>query len=296
MIFAPFLQFVFGAMVGSFLNVLIFRYDPDKPLFHKGIVGGRSHCPHCGRTLRWFELIPLLSYFLQLGKCRTCRGRLSVQYPLIELLAGFEFLYVPSFISTHYGLRFLASQGTSLFPYYFLIGLWVLVVLIFLVIAAIDFRLTIIPDETNILLAVIGIAIAWIHWANTIPREVSSFLKHYHFLFGGGSHVLITQGLGILVGGGLFALIVFFTRGRGMGMGDVKLGVAGGILFGWPDIGLMVLLAFVLGAIAALPALLLKKKSLKDGIPFGPFIVLGMLVTMFLGPLILRGYFMLFPV
>lgn len=93
--FEYFIFFVFGAIVGSFLNVVSLRYQPEQKVFDIKIIGGRSRCPHCGKTLTWYELIPIISFLIQLGKCRSCRHRLSFQYPIVEILSGFIFLVVP---------------------------------------------------------------------------------------------------------------------------------------------------------------------------------------------------------
>ena len=84
--------FITGLIVGSFLNVLIIRYDPDRGLFHKTVVGGRSRCVKCLTQLRWYELIPLVSFFVLCGKCRTCRVGISMQYPIVELVTGGIFI------------------------------------------------------------------------------------------------------------------------------------------------------------------------------------------------------------
>ncbi len=87
--------FVFGLAIGSFLNVVALRYDGERSLFDAGPVSGRSYCPHCGRTLRWFELVPLVSFIMQGAKCRRCHAPISFQYPLVELISGLVFVFVP---------------------------------------------------------------------------------------------------------------------------------------------------------------------------------------------------------
>ena len=110
--------FFFGAAVGSFINVLATRYDPAAFLFSRRVIGGRSHCPGCGKTLRWFELIPLFSFLVQGGRCRRCKKRLSIQYLIVELLSGLIFVLVPVII--HSTFYFLLSTFIFSLPY----GFW----------------------------------------------------------------------------------------------------------------------------------------------------------------------------
>src|SRR5438876_921150 len=87
--------FLFGAVLGSFINVLSLRYDPDGRIFSKDILFGRSHCPHCKKNLSWYELIPLFSFLIQWGWCRSCRVRLSFQYPIVECISGLAVAFIP---------------------------------------------------------------------------------------------------------------------------------------------------------------------------------------------------------
>lgn len=155
------LLFVLGLAFGSFFNVLIFRYDPDKNIFSPSRISGRSHCPKCRTTLRWFELVPLFSFLIQRGKCRTCRVKLSYQYPLVETLGGIIFAGVPLFLNSFYGV---ANQAFFSFVapywYYGLIATWIFVFCIFLLITVIDLRLFIIPNELTALLVFGGLLIS----------------------------------------------------------------------------------------------------------------------------------------
>ena len=288
--------FILGLAVGSFLNVVAFRYDPERSLFRTPAGRGRSHCAACHAQLRWYELIPLVSFLVQIGRCRSCKARLSFQYPIVELLSGVFFVVVPLVVYTHYGVRFMEVGGASAWWYYALSALWIAVFIIFLLIAAIDMRLTIIPDEANVLLAFLGAGIMAVEYVGASLSKPNSFIGFYAELFGMQGSVWVNVLMGVVVGAGIFGLLVFLTRGRGMGLGDVKLGAAGGVLLGWPDIALAVALAFVLGALVNLPALFRGTRSMKDAVPFGPFIVLGMFLTFFFGTTILAGYFALFPV
>ncbi len=245
--------FVFGLAIGSFMNVLALRYDGEHFLFDPKVIGGRSRCPHCTRTLRWFELVPVASFLVQRGRCRNCSARIGIQYPLVELLSGAIFVFVP------------LALPHSPWPF---VALWVLALETLLLIAYIDLRLQIIPDELTVLLALAAI---------------------FETVFLGNAWTGHT--VGALFGAGFFGLLALATRGRGMGMGDVKLGLPLGFLFGWPNILLLYASAFVIGAAIGVALILTKKKSRKSEVPFAPFLVLGAYLTFFFGASAIAWYF-----
>ncbi len=267
------LLFFFGLTVGSFINVVSLRYDPDKFLFARPVIGGRSRCPHCGKTLRWFELIPLVSFLLQRGRCRRCRATLTWQYPIVEFISGLIFVLAPPHISALF--YFLDST------FYFLSAIWILALLTLLLIALIDFRLRIIPDECNLLLIVLGVGAALL--TPVADGSGGSLLHSYGILLFASPNIWLNKLLGFLVGGlGLLALFVL-TRGRGMGLGDVKLAAALGAFYGSPDIAVLLGASFVLGAGAGLVSMALRRKTLKSALPFGPFLALAAAFVFFAG-------------
>jgi len=282
-----FFLFVFGAAIGSFLNVVILRYDPRKLLLGKSLLG-RSRCPRCGKILRWFELVPLVSFAVQLGRCRTCGVRLSIQYPLVEILSGLIFVLVPIHLKTFYFLL-------STFHFPALSALWVLVFLALLVIFFIDLRLSIIPDETNLFLGLLGILIVFAGQSYFGPSQ-GSFLGGYSLIFGlrTGVGIWFNHILAALGAGALFAFIIFVTRGRGMGMGDLKLAIPLGLVFGWPDIIIVLGLSFIIGSIFGVGAIALRRKNLKSSVPFGPFLVAASALVFFFGQDMVGLYFKFF--
>ena len=143
-IFSYLFLFVFGTILGSFLNVVILRYVPGKA-FLGGQLLGRSHCPKCGKSLKWYELFPVLSFVAQLGKCRGCGKRISFQYPIIELLGGF--IMIAAY-----------AMGFS----WWLNFLWALALFILLAASVIDLKHYVIPDGATITLIVIGAAMTLI--------------------------------------------------------------------------------------------------------------------------------------
>ena len=276
--------FFFGAALGSFINVLAVRYDPEHFVFSPSIIGGRSHCPHCKKTLRWFELVPLLSFIFQLGRCRGCARRISFQYPLVEIAAGLICVFVPM------RLHFLFLPSTFYLP---LSILWIAVFLTLLLIVLIDTRLYLIPDEANVFIGVAGFAIT-AFMALYSHGATGSFLGEYAHLFGFPENAWANHVLAALAAGFLFALIIGVTRGKGMGMGDLKLVVPLGLAFGWPDIFLVIALGFVIGAIYGIYAIVSRNKNFKSAVPFGPFLALGAALVFFFGYDVIRAYAHLF--
>lgn len=260
-----FFLFILGLVVGSFLNVVAFRYSEEGALFNPVKWGGRSHCLFCSQPLKWYELIPVISFIIQEGRCMVCRRRLSWQYPLVELATGFTFL-LPVYFA------YLNSEPYTLTPPPYTL-FWILIFLGFILIWAIDARLSVIPDEINFFLGALGLIL--------VSFTGASWSNH-----------LIGASVGLL----LLGLIVFLSRGRGMGMGDVKLAAALGLIFGWPNIFVILALAFIFGAAAGITLMAFRKKGMKDAIPFGPFLILGSITVFFFGDFLIQNYFQLFSV
>jgi len=278
--------FIFGAAVGSFLNVIALRYDPDKFILHPKIIGGRSHCAHCGKTLRWFELIPLLSFLVQSASCRQCGAPLSLQYPISELLAGLIAVCVPRIL-------FPSPLATYSFNDYLGISAWILIFWVLLVIALIDLRTSLIPDEANLTLAGLGI-IALLVKVPAFDEFSGSFIGAFGAIFGLRNNIWLNHAVGAFTGLAIFGLLILITRGRGMGLGDLKLAVALGIVLGWPGVILATALAFIFGGIAGGGLILLHRKKMKSFLPFGPFLAIGAASIFFFGFQIVSFYFALF--
>jgi len=295
--------FIFGLAVGSFINVVSLRYQPGQKLLDRKIIGGRSHCPNCHKKLNWYELIPVISFLIQKGKCRHCGHRLSLQYPLVEILSGLIFVFVPLVLT--YNLQPTTYNFLSLL----VVSCWLLVFLLFLLLSIIDLRHSIIPDSINLSLAILGIILivayqklSYLFSWNPNFSGRFSFFKYYALpldflpasIVNSQWSIFINHLFAVLLGRFIFGLIIFFSRGRAMGMGDFKLIGALGLIFGWPDILMVIALSFIIGAIVGIIFLIKKKKKIKDAIPFGPFLVIGSSLTFFFGYLIIDGYFKLF--
>jgi len=279
------LLFLLGLAAGSFLNVVALRYDPDRFIFARRVVGGRSRCERCKKTLRFYELIPILSFALQLGRCRSCRAPLSLQYMLAELAGGLIAIFVPAVALRHF--LFLPQLQLWLAAAVLLLIFWALLLL-----ALIDIRLRIIPDELNIFLIIAAIALWFI--LPSFPLGAGSFVGAYSLLFGLTSPIWLNHLAAAVFGAIFVGTLILVTRGRGMGLGDLKLAFALGMVFGWPDIAMIIFLSFVLGALAGIYMIVLGRKHLKSTLPFGPYLVIAAALVYGWGFALLDGYFRLF--
>lgn len=296
--FFYFALFIFGLAFGSFLNVISLRYQPCQKLLDKKKISGRSHCLVCDKQLAWHDLIPIFSFFFLRGKCRHCDSKISFQYPLVEILSGLIFVFVPFAL---YNLFIVHNS-------YFIIQvfLWLLVFLLFLLFSIIDFRHYIIPDQINLALAILGIMLIVLNsnlfsqWS--MVNNQQSFLGHYAMLFNlpffsilnSQFSIFISHIFAAIIAMLFFGAIIVLSRGKAMGCGDFKLAGALGLIFGWPDILMVLFLAFIIGAAFGTVLLIKKIKKIKEVVPFGPFLAIGACLTFFSGYQIINGYFRLF--
>ena len=259
-----FLIFIFGLSVGSFLNVVICRLETGE-----SIISSRSHCPQCGAVLKWYDLIPLLSFIFLFGKCRFCRKKISWQYPAVEIATGLLFLSVilsvPSVILSEAKNLAVFIQDPSLT----LRMIFYLITICFLIIIFVyDLRHYIISDK--IVLPAITIAFIY-QLSNLYPNPVEEY------------KLLIPYLLAALGASLFFLSLVLFSRGKWMGMGDVKLAFLMGLILGWPNILTALFLAFFSGAIIGVALIIFGKKGLKSQIPFGPFLSGATILVMLCG-------------
>lgn len=253
--------FIFGSIIGSFLNVCIVRMPHEK-----SVVKPRSHCVHCLKTVAWYDNIPFLSYLILGGKCRHCKTKISPRYLLVELLTGIIFVA----FYQYFGLSLV------LLPYLFM-------VCCFIIATFVDFNHRIIPDEVSV-----GGMCAGLIFSLLIPQlhQIIS-TSESHFLI---AHVksLGFSFLGALVGGGLIyamgMLGDFLFKKESMGGGDVKLLAMIGAFLGWKYALLTFFIAPFFGAIFGV----IEKIRTKDTvIAYGPFLIAGALICLFKGEMIL---------
>ena len=242
--------FAFGAVVGSFLNVCIYRIPAEK-----SIVSPPSSCPACGHQIRWFENIPILSYLLLRGRCSACRLNISPRYPAVEALTGILFAL------TFYYFGF--SSTTIVY----MVFVAALVVIIF-----IDLDHQIIPDVISLPGILIGFAgsffIPWLTWYDSILG----------ILLGGGSLLAVAW------------IYEKLTGREGMGGGDIKLLAMFGAFLGWQAVFPIIFLASLAGTLVGVPLMLAQKGDTRLAIPFGPFLALAAVVYLFWGKMLIGWY------
>jgi leader peptidase (prepilin peptidase)/N-methyltransferase len=242
---------VFGLIIGSFLNVVIYRVPR-----HESLVRPPSHCPGCDTAIHWYDNVPLVSWVVLRGRCRSCKERISVRYPLVEGFTGASF----GLAAWRFGLDWRILLA------------W-FVVAVVVCVALIDFDHMIIPSAITLPAAAIGLGASialqpqkwWLYLASAAGAAAFCFI-----------------------------VAVAWPGRAGMGGGDVTMALFVGSVLGFPGVLVGFFLAFFLGFLLALYVLFVKKKSRKTQIPFGPFLSIGTYVGFFAGGAILEGWLNLF--
>lgn len=257
----PLLIFLLGLIIGSFLSAYTFRWP-------KGIsvAEGRSFCPHCKSTISWRDNIPIVSFILLGAKCRNCGKPISARYPAIEFATAFLFgllaffYFNPSFAGSSVWVDWTGALGTLFLP----VGLFIIAS--FIAIFVIDLENQLIPDE------IVFLVFALTFSALLLTPNHSPFAT----LAAGFSASAFLLFLGLI------------TRGKGMGMGDVKLALPIGSLLGWPHTITWLFMSFLLGGMVGLVLVLTKKSSFGKHIPFGPFLVVSFFIVAAFGEYFIR--------
>ncbi len=244
-----FIVFLYGTIVGSFLNVVILRLPEEGA----SIAFPASHCPKCQTPLSWYENIPVFSYLVLRGRCRTCKSSISLQYPLVEFAMGV--------------LSLLLVQKFMISPAFFIYFIYVAALLVIIVI---DLYHQIIPDVISLPGIVYGVLasflLPWLSWQSSV--------------------------IGLLVGGGIFYLIALvyylITKRQGMGGGDIKLLAMIGALQGWQALPFVIFCSSLLGSVIGIGAMVVQKKGGQTRIPYGPFLAVASLLYLFFDQQILH--------
>ncbi len=285
-----FFVFLFGLIIGSFLNCLIYRLELSNSAHYKKWAGlswlnGRSYCPHCKHKLTWQDLIPIFSYFVLRSKCRYCQKKISIQYPLVEISTALVFLLI-------FNYQFPIINELSILNSQTFINLFFLfyVSSVLIIIFVYDLKYYLIPDK--ILLPAIIIVFIYrlfenlINW-NLIENwslKIDNFVPLVNYLVSASAAFLF------------FWLIYLISKGQWMGFGDCKLAILLGLVLGFPKILLGLFLSFLFGAIIGVWLILLNpspghlKTELKNQIPFAPFLVIGTFAAMIWGQNIINWY------
>lgn len=255
--------FIFGLLVGSFLNVVLFRFGTGETM-----VSGRSRCNVCKGLIAWYDNIPLLSFLALRGKCRKCGAKISIQYPMVELATALLFAFA--------GSKFYISGSVEgALETTFALGLIGALIVIFVY----DLRHMEIP------VSALGFGILWVVfslfflWYFAMPREAFLDSRLWSGLIGGMIAFL------------LFYALVFFSKETWMGEGDAWLALLLGLVVGWKLLLPALTLAFGTGAIVGIGLVIFGKKGMKSRIPFGPFLVVSVLFMVFFGRIVEERYF-----
>lgn len=251
------IAFGFGIIIGSFLNVYIYRFHTGKSL------SGNSHCLSCGTPLRWYDLFPLFSYLFLLGKCRACGCSITNRYFWVELTTGILF-----------SLTLLLTHDLITLLFY-----WVILAIL-VVITVYDYYHFIIPDSLTLSLTI----------------TIVLLTTYQYFVSSPGSLDIMFDVLSALAGAGFLLILWLISKGKWLGFGDVKLAFPLGFLVGAPLVFSFVVLSFWIGAAISLLIIGLEKLNrgkahlqlnattitMKSAVPFAPFLVASCLVTLFL--------------
>jgi leader peptidase (prepilin peptidase) / N-methyltransferase len=273
----PLVYALFGLIIGSFLNVCIYRIPLGKSIVYPG-----SGCPHCGTAIRFYDNIPVLSFLMLRGKCRSCGKPISVQYPFVELMSGLAFyccwkewgLTPPTFVN-------------SLF-------LSIIIVLIFT-----DYHHQILPNKLTLPGLIAGLLLSPFQtpevYLNALSIKAASLLG---FLDSPFVLSLVGSVLGAVIGGGgLFALAFFYERVRkkqGLGMGDVKMMAMVGAFMGIQLAILTILIGSLLGTLVGIYLILFRKMNMQTKLPLGVFLGIGSAFSLFYGLFFIHWYWNIF--
>lgn len=288
-----FLGFLLGSVLGSLCLVLADRSLTKQSFW------GRSYCPHCKKNLRWYDLFPIISFIFLQGRCRYCQKSIKIEYLVVELVLGLLIGYL--FYQSFYNFQPILNYKFLIFLLELSYKIFFICILVVLFLT--DLKKMLIPDR-------ISLSAIWVSLAYMVGTTIYKVGYLYYYL--GQStvgklllpphspyfqrHALeiaqpllgsILSGLGIA---GFFTLLIMITRGKGMGGGDVKLGGLIGLALSFPLSLVALLLSFLTGAIWSIFLIIAGKKHFGQSIPFGPFLVLGSLISLFWGNQIIYWY------
>jgi leader peptidase (prepilin peptidase)/N-methyltransferase len=253
----PFYAFGLGAIVGSFLNVVIHRYPREESIVFPG-----SHCPHCNAPIRWYDNLPILSYLILRARCRACRAPIAIRYVLIELANALFYLAI--FWRTGPTIAFLAIAA---------------IVSMTIALIFIDLEIQILPDVIDLPGVVIGLAIAGFSLA---PAGSDLAL----------AGTLAESAIGAAAGAGVLLAIAatykLLRNVEGMGLGDVKMMAMIGSVVGWRWLFAVLMTASVCGALIGVGMAARSRDGLRTALPFGVFLGLAMLAILFFGDILLQ--------
>ncbi len=249
--------FVLGVSIGSFLHVVVWRTQHNF-----SIVSSRSRCDSCGHTLSWYELIPLVSYFVCRRKCRHCKNKLSSAFFWVELVTGVAFVLIYIYNIQVLGCNELSSACGAVFVRHIVFFCMLLVLFLS------DLWYQTLPDMFTvpfILVLIFGVLVSH-------------------------SSEMVSALIGMVVGAGIFLLQYLISRGKWIGSGDIFLGAIMGLMLGWPEVIVAIGLAYIAGAAVAVGLLMGKKKKRDDAIAFGTFLTTATFAMLFYSDQIMHWF------
>lgn len=258
-----FFAFLFGLIIGSFLNCLIWRLHKSESMFN------RSYCPKCHHNISWYDNIPVLSFIFLLGKCRHCRKKISLQYPLVEIITGILFT-----LAVIYNLKLAVLNSIDYFD------------------LIINYKFLIIIIKYWFLISIMTIVFIYdMRWYLILDKIVlpASFILFFLNLLLGFSWLnLLTAGV---IGASFFLAQFLISKGRWIGGGDIRLGLLMGIGLGSISyIILSIILGYFIGSIVGISLILAGKKKWGSKIPLGVFLSTSTIITLFYGQNIIDWY------
>jgi leader peptidase (prepilin peptidase) / N-methyltransferase len=264
---------VFGLIIGSFLNVCIYRI----PL-GKSVVFPASGCPHCSQSIRFYDNIPVLSYLLLRGKCRFCKKPISIQYPIVELLAALAF--------------YACARTWSFEPPTFVNSLFLAAVIILIFT---DYNHRILPNVLTIPGTIAGILLSRFQepafYHDLLSMRLASLLFPAHSQI---ALPWIGSALGAIIAGGVLLVVSIayelLRKKQGLGLGDVKMMAMVGAFLGWPLAWLTIFAGSLLGSLLGILGMIFRNMNLQTKLAFGVFLGLGTAFSLFKGPSFLHWY------
>ena len=263
--------FVFGLIIGSFLNCLIWRLRGKESLMT------RSHCPKCGRQIAWYDNIPVLSFIFLRGRCRQCKKSISLQYPALELITGF--LFVTAFLC-NFEIRILNLE--SIFNNLIINDLFKIQNSKFIILLFRDWFII------AVMIVVFIYDLRWYEILDIVALPACLIVFIMNLFLGFNLWNLLISGI---IGGSFFIIQFVISKGKWIGGGDIRLGLLMGLALGWPNILLAIIISYFLGSIVGLGLILAGKKKWGREVPLGVFLAVGTIIALFWQTEILNWYF-----
>ncbi len=259
--------FIFGLLIGSFINCLVYRLHIKKSFIH-----GRSFCPHCKHQLAWYDNLPLISYIFLKGKCRYCKKTISIQYPLVEFITAILFLiiFIQQFNQLNYNLLAFDSLGLLKLVSYFIFCTFLIIIFIY------DFKYYLILDKVVFPAILISLLL------NIIISSQYQLFNFWSYL----GNLLLAA----LIIGGFFFLQFVISKGKWIGGGDIRLGILMGVILGWPNALLALILGYVIGSVIGIGLIVFGNKKFKSQVPLGTFLTVSTFISLLWGTQLVNWY------